>query len=526
MRDTLRDERAADRGAATPTGSDEPFLAVSGLSKVFQGQRALDDVSLELRRGEVHALLGQNGSGKSTLIKILAGYHQPAPGAQATVDGRPLELGSSQAAHDAGLRFIHQDLAVIESLSVVDNLALGERYRGRRWLSDRRERQAAREVFASYGIDLDVDAPLGSLGPAQRAMAAIVRALHHGDAARGLLVLDEPTAALPESEKDRLFALVERVRDAGGTVLYVTHRLPEVFDLADRVTVLRDGRRVATRSVAELDHDGLVELIVGRPLDALYPEATTAPRSDRVLHVAGLAGGRLAALDVDVHAGEIVGIVGLTGSGIEDVLPLIFGGSPRGAGVVELDGRPVPADPRRAIAAGLAFAPGDRKRLSAITTWTLRENVTLPRLSSRPWTRWMSPRSEARDVLPHLERFGVVPSDPEARFSSLSGGNQQKTVLARWMRTGARAFLFEEPTAGVDVGAKSAIYTGLAEVAADGAAILVATSDFEEACSLCDRVLVLRDGRLGAVLTGARRTVEDILGEALRTDDHQQVTHV
>lgn len=491
-------------------------LRVTGLSKTFQGQQALEGLDLEIERGEVHGLLGQNGSGKSTLIKVLSGYHQPDPGARAEVDGVPFELGSAHAAREHGFQFIHQDLALAEDLDVVDNLALGERYSGRWWLSGRRERAAARDALESYGVELHVSRPVRELDAAQRAMVAVVRALHHGSAEPGILVLDEPTASLPEREKGQLFELLARVRDRGTTIVYVTHRLQEVFEITDRVTILRDGRRVATRDTASLSHDGLVELIVGRPLSSFYPEPVAA-RDDVVLRLDDVRGGGVEGVTLDVHAGEVVGLTGLTGSGVDDLLHLVFGALPLAAGTVSVRGAPVSRlTPARAIAAGVGFAPGDRARLASLPEWTLRENVTIPRLRATGRARWLGRRKEAADVRPWLQRFDVDPPDPEARLASLSGGNQQKTILAKWLRSEADVLLLEEPTQGVDVGAKGTIYDALAAVSATGTAILIATSDFEEACAICDRVIVLREGRVGAVLKGADRTVDHVLGEAIR----------
>ena len=319
-------------------------LAIRSVSKAFQGQWALRDVDFELRPGEIHALLGQNGSGKSTLIKILAGYHEPEPGATALRNGEPFDLGSGPAAHEGGLRFIHQDRALIDGLTVTDNFALGERYRGRWWLSDGAECAEVKRVFADYGLDIDPRSALHRLGPAQQTMTAIVRALYHSGDGPGILVLDEPTATLPEDETKQLFELIRRVRDRGGAVLYVTHRLQEVFELADRVTVLRDGRRVATCDVADLGMDQLIELIIGRPLESLYPEPPE-PRDDVVLSVDCLRGTIVRDVSLKVHAGEILGVTGLVGSGYEELLQLIYGARPCESGQIQIDG----GDPGRSL---------------------------------------------------------------------------------------------------------------------------------------------------------------------------------
>ena len=494
-------------------------LAVAGVSKTFQGQRVLHQVSLDLRPGEIHCLLGQNGSGKSTLIKILAGYHTPDGGdAVGSIDGVPFTLGSPTAGHEAGLRFIHQDLALIDDFTIIDNLALGESYGGRFWLSERRERRRAREIFAQYGLDIDANKPLNTLGAAERTMTAIVRALYHGDAARGVLVLDEPTASLSAGDKDHLFGLLRDVKGRGGTILYVTHRLGEVFELADRVSVLRDGHLVGTQDVDALDHDGLVEMILGRSLDALYPDPPV-PGTDLVLEIKGLRRAPLRDFSGTVHAGEIVGVVGLAGSGVDQIPKLIFGAERKAAGEVRLMGVPIePRSPSDGVRHGLAFVPGDRKRLGGMPDWTLRENVTLPKIKGIGPLAWLGPRRERADVTPFLDVCEVKPSDPEATLSSLSGGNQQKIMLARWLRCGAKVFLLEEPTAGVDVGARRAIYVALDRVAKDGAGVLMITSDLEEACGVCDRIYVIRDGHVGMTCSTKGLTVDALLGEMLRSD--------
>jgi ribose transport system ATP-binding protein len=500
-------------------------LVIEGLSKTFSGHPALDDVSLELHRGEIHALLGQNGSGKSTLIKILAGYHRPDAG-RATLNGTPLELGSVERARQAGLRFIHQDLGLVEQHDTVDNLALGGTYGSRWWISDRAERRTARRYLGEYGIDLDVTAPLHRHSAAQKAMVAILRAVRDGIGDGGVLVLDEPTVSLTAPDVALLFRLIREVRDRGGTVLYVTHRLGEVFAIADRVTVLRDGRRIATEPVSSLDHDRLAEIIVGRKVSEFYPELP-APRAEVVLSVVDLAGGAVAGVSFALHRAEVVGVTGLLGSGYDELLQLVFGATPATAGTVSVAaGRVAPLEPAAAIAAGIAFAPADRKRQAAIMSWTLRENVTLPALRARGVARWLSERDEQRDASGWLDRLGVQPATPEAMFSSLSGGNQQRVVLARWLRCGAQVFLLDEPTNGVDVGAKHGLYEALAEAAAAGAGLLVASGDAEELCAICDRVLVLRSGRVAAELGGHQLTVDNIMSASLEVSPSKEAAHV
>jgi ribose transport system ATP-binding protein len=493
-----------------------PALHLEGLSKVFEGQRALHDVEFDVRPGEIHALLGQNGSGKSTLIKILAGYHRPESGASGTLYGEALDLDGTPPPASAPIRFIHQDLGLIPDLNAVDNLALTSRYQGHWWIGDRREAKVTRDYLLQYGISIDVSAPIASLSAATQAMLAILRAIKDVPAERLVLVVDEATASLPTEEIKIVFDLLRAVRDRGGSVVYVTHRLGEVLEIADRVTVLRDGRKVGTRPVAGLDHDQLVELIIGTSVQA-YQASGEPTKKEVVLEVKNLSGGSCRGISLDLHHGEVLGVTGLVGSGYETLLQLVFGAQERLGGEVRLEGelqrRPSASN---SISAGLAYAASDRKRLSAIPDWSLAENITLPRLA--PTHRvlpWLGARAERRDAQTWIDQLGVEPRDPGAPLSSLSGGNQQRVVIARWLRCGFKAMLLEDPTIGVDVGAKPAIYEALAEAAAKGAGVLITTSDIEEAVAVCDRVIVLVEGRVGAVLEGQQQTADRIMATAM-----------
>jgi len=494
----------------------ETALHLQNLSKVFEGQWALHEVDFDLRPGEIHALLGQNGSGKSTLIKILAGYHRAEPGAVASLYGEPLDLDGPPPSRSAPIRFIHQDLGLIPELDAVDNLALTSRYRGHWWVGERREAKATRDYLRKYGIEIDVRAPIGSLSAATQAMLAILRSIRDVPSERLVLVVDEATASLPNEEIKIVFDLLRAVRERGGSVIYVTHRLGEVLEIADRVTVLRDGRKVETRPVAGLDHDQLVELIIGSSVEAYYTSGE-ATREDVVLEVNGLGGGTCRDISLQVHRGEVVGVTGLVGSGYETLLPLIFGAQERLAGEVRLEGKAIRRpSPSNSIRAGLAYAASDRKRLSAIPEWSLAENITLPRLTpSGRALPWLGDRGERRDAQVWLDRLAVEPRDPAVPLNSLSGGNQQRAVIARWLRCGFKILMLEDPTMGVDVGAKPAIYQALAEATASGAGVLITTSDVEEAVAVCDRVLVLVDGRIGAALEGEQQTTDQIMATAM-----------
>jgi ribose transport system ATP-binding protein len=512
-----------DTAAADPSAN---FLSLRGVSKVFAGQWALKNVDLDLRAGEIHALLGKNGSGKSTLIKILAGFHSPESGAEAYVRGTRVPLGSARHAHELGLRFIHQDLGLAETLDVVDNLALGASYGGRLWLADRKERKRAASILAAHGLELDVTQPIQSLTAAQKSMIAIIRAVHDTPDGSGLLILDEPTASLPEHEVEHLFELLHNVRAKGITILYVTHRLPEVFTIADRVTVLRDGERVTTCDTKDLNEDTLAELIVGHKI---APRGSSA-RADiqgarQVLTLRGLRGGPVRDISFGVREGEILGLTGLVGSGFEFTLALVFGAEPLGQGEVLVDGEPIRAgDPHAAIAAGIGYVPADRKRLSAIQGWTLRENLTLTEVPTWGRTPLLDTRADRADSVAWLQRLDVDTTDPERAMSSLSGGNQQKVVLGKWMRRGSRVLLLDEPTIGVDVGAKERIYSLLRQTAAAGTAILMASSDLQELEAVCGRVIVLRDGRIAAELEGSDITADRLFAESVGFDVDGTIT--
>ncbi|MFF3585165.1 sugar ABC transporter ATP-binding protein [Streptomyces mirabilis] len=494
-----------------------PLLRIRGLGKTFPGQVALAGVDLDIRPGEVHALVGQNGSGKSTLIKILAGFHEPDPGGSVEFGSDQDSFGGDEDGGDRRIAFVHQDLALVGALDATDNLALGRGFQMSGGRIDRRaERERAAGVLSQLGADIPLDRPLEQLRPVERSLIAIARALD-GLTDSAVLVLDEPTAALPAPEVDRLFDAIRRVTLRGGAVLYVSHRLDEVFSVADRVTVLRDGRLVATTEVAELDHDGLIELMFGhglsretRQVQSLSPDART------VLEIRSMRGRTIEDFSVRLRAGEIVGVAGLAGSGREDLAASIVGAVPGTHGEVIVDGEPLRRrTPRSAIDAGVALVPADRPRLGAILEHTVAENVTLPKLRPLMARLRIQRRREHDEVLSLSERLELRPADPQRRIGTLSGGNQQKAVLARWLRVRPRALIVDEPTQGVDVGAKERIHDVLRSAAAQGLALLVCTAETEDLPGLCNRVLVLRGGRVVAELSGRDLTTERILAETL-----------
>jgi ribose transport system ATP-binding protein len=501
-------------------------LKIEQLSKTFPGQAALIDVDLEVIAGEVHALVGQNGSGKSTLIKVLAGYHQPDAGSSAWVNetdhkaGQPLSLGDGSAAAAAGIRFVHQDLGLVGSVSTVENLALTAGYEtgaGRRILWGEATRRAS-EAMASLGLpDFDVKAPVASLSAAQKTTVAIARALDGWERNVSLLVLDEPTATLPGQDVTRLFDVIHRLKARGISILYVSHHLDEVFALADRVTVLRDARRVATVPVAELSHGSLIELIVGRTLEQTTASAVAQPDLP-MLAVQGLAGGNVHALDLHVGPGEIVGLAGITGSGREHVLGLMSGQLPRTSGDVQVDGTAVANfAPGSALASGIAFVTADRGVRGVIATMNVRENLTISNLAPYLSARRLQRKSETADTRSWIDKLSIKTSSTEAGISSLSGGNQQKVMFGKALRLAPKVLLLDEPTQGIDVGAKSQIHQLVDDAAADGMAVVVASTDTEELVRLCHRVVVLVEGLAVAELTGTSITTTNIEHTQLQT---------
>jgi ribose transport system ATP-binding protein len=484
--------------SAAPTTDQVLAVKIEGLTKAFPGTLALDHVDFEIRKGEVHALVGHNGSGKSTLIKTLAGLHNQDAGTISVLGGEPREIGSTATARELGLRFVHQDLGMIDQLSAVENLALGRGFdtglAGRiRWS---RERAIARERLAELGYEFDPRTPVGELSAAQQAGLAITRALYDWEEAC-VLVVDEPTAALPRAETEGLFGAIDRARAKGLGILYVSHRLEEVFRIADRVTVLRDGRKVGTYLISELDKDKLIGLMLGGEKLEAHATARAAHQEQGLLITKGLKGAVVDDLDLSADGGEVLGIAGLTGSGREEILGLIFGAQPRGGDVL-VEGQPLkPNDPRAAMRRGISMVPADRHRDGSIELMSVRFNATLTDLR-RNTNKFGAVRSRAEraEVGEWVKRLDIKPPRPDNEFSLLSGGNQQKVVMAKWLRLNPKVLLLDEPTQGVDVHSKAVLHNLAREAASKGAVVVIASSDDEELVDVCDRILVMRDGRI------------------------------
>ncbi len=502
--------------------STDAVLRVAGLTKRFGATLALDRAELELRPGTVHALVGGNGCGKSTTIKVLAGVHRADAGRIEVAD-QGWEAGhyDAKAGRAAGLRFVHQDLGLFPELSIAENFALDAGYPtgpGRRVRWGALQRRVA-QLLAAYEIDADPRTPVAALRPAQRTLVAICRALQDSEADRQLvLVLDEPTATLPQHESAVLLDAVRRRADLGQTVLMVSHRMPEVLAVCDDFTVFRDGRTVAALVGRRPTERELVGHMTGTaPADAVdggTTPAVPAHDADVVLAVHGLHGGPLRGVDLEVRRGEVVGVAGLVGSGRSSLLRTVFGEHAPGAGTVTVRGSggavAAVGGVRARMDAGVALVPEDRAGEAAFPELTIRDNLSAPVLRRYRRLRGMDRRRERADAAALVARYGVRTPSADAPLASLSGGNQQKVVLARWLQRDPALLLLDEPTQGVDVMSRADIYRTVREAAAGGCAVLVASSDLLELSTLCDRVLVLQDGRVAAEATGAQLTPDSL----------------
>ncbi|WP_134765175.1 sugar ABC transporter ATP-binding protein [Nocardioides sp. 1609] len=494
------------------------LLRTRGLGKSFPGQRALIDVDLDLHSGEIVAVVGQNGSGKSTLVKALTGIHDPDPGSRIEVRSASGDWLHG-AATRAEIHVIHQDLGLIPMLNTVENLNLARAVGSRGWLptSPRRERQAAKSLIRRFSGDFDVNAPIEKLTPGERSIVAIARALSNWPRPDQVLLLDEPTAALHGDEAARLFEAITRVAEQGAGVIFISHRLDEVLDLAHRVVALRGGRVVADVPTSELNRGKLIELIAGKSLASL--DTGNRNLGAPTLEARAIRGGEVDGVSLTVHAGEIVGVAGILGSGREHLCGLLFGSTPRSAGSVLVQGKNLPASPRRAVSRGVGFVPSDRHADGAIMTMPARENLTLPSLRQlRGRLGNLRANAERREATLWANRVELDPPDPERTLELFSGGNQQKVVLAKWLRNQPVVLLLDEPTQGVDVGAKAAIYQLVIDAAAAGSAVVVSSSDSAELAELCDRVVVLRGGRIAAEVQRNELSEARLVTESLEAE--------
>jgi ribose transport system ATP-binding protein len=499
----------------------EPRLRMRNITKSFGGVHALRDVSLEGHAGEVHALCGENGAGKSTLMKILAGAITEYDGS-IVLNGQVASFRGPRDAEDAGIRIIYQELNLVPDLSVAANIFLGrERTGPLGWLDDRAMEAKARALFDRLGTPISPRARLGDLRIGDQQMVEIAKALAF-DAE--VVIMDEPTSALSDAEVERLFRVIADLKKAGASVLYISHKMNEVFTLGDRVTVLRDGKFVASAARAETNPEQVVRWMVGREIASLNYQPHT-PGETAVLRVRDLAqpcppdSGRpsLRGISFDLRAGEVLGVAGLLGAGRTELLEAFFGASLAApSGTVELNGRPVRfRQPGQAIAAGVALVTEDRKTLGLFNEMTVRENITIASLKQYRWLGdVVGPRRESAGVAAKIHQLNIKSAGPNAPVTSLSGGNQQKCILARWLLTDPKVLLLDEPTRGIDVGAKAEIYALIRRLAAGGMAIMMTSSELPELLAVSDRILVLCEGRVTADIPRSEATEESIMHAA------------
>jgi ribose transport system ATP-binding protein len=513
----------------TPKSSVQtPVLEMRGISKSFHGVPALHNVQLTVFPGEVHALMGENGAGKSTLMKILAGAYIADAG-EIQINGKPVRISDPGEARNTGITLIYQELNVAPNLTVAENIFMGkERLQGWAFLNRDGMRQEADAILQNLGASFNADTIVSRLSIAEQQQVEIARALK--DNSR-ILVMDEPTAALSDRETDRLFEIIRRLRDDGIAIIYISHRMEEVYSLADRVSVLRDGEYVGTLERGEISSERLVQMMVGRSLKDFY-EHTTTGRAERngspLLRVVGLTDGhKIKPASLDLYAGEVVGLAGLVGAGRTELARLIFGADPKTGGEIYLNGERLKITrPTDAIAAGIGYVPEDRKDLGLFLEMSSRKNITMNVLGEGGNSGVMNLRYLHQLADQAVDQLSIRLSSPAIRAIDLSGGNQQKLLLARWLAIKPKVLLLDEPTRGVDIGAKSEIYRIISDLAANGVAILMISSELPEILGMSDRVLVMREGRLVGELTkadGTAITQEAIMAYAtgIREDNHE-----
>lgn len=507
-----------------------PVLEMTGIVKEFPGVRALSGVDFRLHPGEIHALLGENGAGKSTLIKVLTGVHT-LDGGTITLDGASVRFASPLQAQQAGISTVYQEVNLCPNLSVAENIFIGrEPTRGGR-IRWKRLRQEAAELVDRLGLDIDVTAPLSSYPLAVQQLVAIVRAVGTGDSdgegsGTKVLILDEPTSSLDRDEVLELFGLMRRLRDQGVAILFVSHFLDQIYEVCDRMTVLRNGTLVGEHLVADLGQVGLVQLMIGKDveqLEQLHDHQLHAEVGESLLRADGLGRtGAIAPFDLEIKKGEVVGLAGLLGSGRTELARLLFGADQPDSGKLTIGGRPVSMSaPNDAIDAGVAFCSENRKAEGLVPDLTVRENIILALQASRGWARPVPAAQRDELVAKYIKALDIRPADPEARVGRLSGGNQQKVLLARWLITRPKLLILDEPTRGIDIGAKAEIQKLVVSLSEDGMSVLYIAAELEEVLRISHTIGVLRDRRLVArFANGAEITPSHIL-ETIASGEQQ-----
>lgn len=497
--------------------ADLPLIEMRGISKTFPGVRALDDVSLQLQAGEVHVLLGQNGAGKSTLIKVLCGAYRPDCG-EFLLHGCPVRINSTAAARRLGIAVIFQEFSLVPYLNVAQNIFLGREFAGRipGTINRRRMHAEARQLLETLRVNVDTHLPVQQLGIAQQQLIEIAKALSQKPR---ILVMDEPTAAISDRETERLFERMRSLKQDGIAIVYISHRLPEVFAIGDRITVLRDGRNVATVRPAETTADELVRMMVGRQIDTTYRHRFCESPGDVVLEIRNLyAANGIHEVNIQVRAGEIVGLAGLVGAGRSELARAIFGVDHILRGEVQLNGKPLSDGPAASVRAGMGLVPENRKTEGLALIQSVQDNLLVAGLRQRFPNRRYNFATAARIVSDLIARLHLTPASPKRPAKYLSGGNQQKVVIGKWLNAGTRFFIFDEPTRGIDVGAKTEIYNFIETLIEQGAAVLMISSELSEIVAVCDRAYVMRDRSIVGELARPELTEENILKLVMHHD--------
>jgi len=501
----------------------QPLLQLRGIGKSFPGVHALKDVSLDVYPGEVHMLLGENGAGKSTLMKVLCGAYRADKG-DILSSGKAIDVSSISAVRALGVAVIFQEFSLVPHLSVAQNIFLGREPKGSipGTVDVRGMRRAALEALRALQLDIDPDAPVHALSLAQQQMVEIAKATSQQTR---VLVMDEPTAALSERESARLFELIKQLKAAGVAIIYISHRMTEVFELGDRITVLRDGNRVASVLRGEATPDMLVQMMVGRTVDMTYPRHFADKPGDVLLRVEGLtASNGIRDIDLMVRAGEIVGLAGLAGSGRTEVARAIFGADRVLSGTVRLHGRLVSGGPEQARSAGVALIPESRKTQGVALLRSVSENLNLASLG-RTFANGIYRPGVAREVAQQLiARLRIATPSPEQMVKLLSGGNQQKIVIGKWLQADAKLFIFDEPTRGVDVGAKSEIFALLDQLVAAGKGVLMISSELPEIIHVCDRAYVMRERKIAGHLERSELNEQNVMRLAIGATAMEEAT--
>jgi rhamnose transport system ATP-binding protein len=493
------------------TGGD-PVFVIDGVSKRFDATQALEGVSLSLLPGEVHGLVGENGAGKSTLIKIMTGIHSADAGTM-EFGGQPFAPRDAADAQVHGVAAIYQEPSIFPDLTVAENIFIGHQDRG--WLVDWRSMMSdASEILATLDIETDPTMPAAGLSVAGQQAVEIAKAISLDTR---VLIMDEPTAALSAHEVERLFKQVRRLRDSGVAVLFITHRLDEIFAICDRISVFRDGTHISTRPVAEVDEESLVREMVGRDPGEFFARGDH-PGGETMLRIESLSSaGKFADVSFDVHRGEVLGFAGLVGAGRTDIALAIFGIEPAESGTIELEGETLTiTSPSQALAHGIAYLSEDRRALGLSLNQSVTANITLATLPRYTTGLGMVDRSsEARDAGALSERLGIKTPDLLTPVGNLSGGNQQKTMLAKWLNAEPRVLILDEPTRGIDVGAKAEVHKFIDELANSGIAIIMISSDLPEVLAMSDRIAVMREGRLKTIISKQEATQERVMQAAV-----------